>query len=141
VQMFGSPAGQAVTQVDTPSNPVPTEAVENIVPTPTPQNNVPAVITEVPKPTAVNANIKNPQNQLDTVIVAGAGANPKIDSKIVSRNIAVIVVLGFILIFILDIILIEKKKALRFVGHNLDHVIFLSMIIAMILVLVSGSII
>jgi len=146
VQMFGSPAGQAVTQVDTvPSEPVPTTAVEDQMPTPTisAQNNTPAVITQVPEPTktAANDNVKNPQNQFDTVIVAGAGANPKIDSKIVSRNVAVIVVLGFILIFILDIILIEKRKALRFVGHNLDHVIFLFMIVAMILILVSGSII
>ncbi len=46
----------------------------------------------------------------------------------------------FIFVLILDMIIIERKKIIRFVGHNLDHVIFLSLILLIILVLAKGSI-
>jgi hypothetical protein len=47
----------------------------------------------------------------------------------------------FILILILDMIIIERRKIVRFVGHNIDHIFYLSLILVVIFVLAKGLII
>ncbi len=66
---------------------------------------------------------------------------PLINAETFSSNIARIAITIFMFVFILDMIIIERKKILRFVGHNLDHVMFLGLILALILVLLKGYII
>lgn len=66
---------------------------------------------------------------------------PLINAETFSSNIAQIAITIFIFVFILDMVIIERKKILRFVGHNLDHVMFLGLILALILVLLKGYII
>ncbi len=46
----------------------------------------------------------------------------------------------FIFVLIMDMIIIERKKIVRFVGHNLDHVIFFSILFIAILILGGGAI-
>ncbi|MEK7551049.1 MAG: CAP domain-containing protein [Patescibacteria group bacterium] len=66
---------------------------------------------------------------------------PLINAETFSSNIAQIAITIFIFVFILDMVIIERKKILRFVGHNLDHIMFLGLILALILVLLKGYII
>ncbi len=66
---------------------------------------------------------------------------PLINAQNFSSNIARIAVTIFMFVFILDMIIIERKKILRFVGHNLDHIMFLGLILALILVIIKGYII
>lgn len=51
-----------------------------------------------------------------------------------------IVISLFIFVLILDMIIIERKRIVRFVGHNLDHVLFLSLLLLIIVILARGVI-
>lgn len=64
-----------------------------------------------------------------------------INSQTFSLNIVKIFVTLFIFILLLDMVLIERKKIVRFVGHNLDHVFFLSLILLAIIILARGVVI
>lgn len=63
---------------------------------------------------------------------------PLISSSFLSFNFGVIIVLIFISVLSLDMIIIEKKKVMRFVGHNIDHLMYLSLILALIVLLSKG---
>lgn len=58
-----------------------------------------------------------------------------------SGEIAIILILGFISILLLDLVMVERRKIVRFVGHNLDHAIFLIAIVLTIGILSGGVII
>lgn len=47
----------------------------------------------------------------------------------------------FITVFILDMIVVERKRIVRFVGHNTDHISFFAMLIILIGILTKGVII
>lgn len=66
--------------------------------------------------------------------------NPIIDRYSFAKNIAQYLLLLFIIIFILDIILIEKKRITRIVGHNLDHILFLFGVLLFIIFMSTGAI-
>lgn len=57
---------------------------------------------------------------------------PLIDVSSLSSNIYYVFVLVFIFAFVLDMIIVEKKKVMRFVGHNVDHILYLLLILALI---------
>jgi|SRR3989344_2059781 len=57
-----------------------------------------------------------------------------------SETITLIVILSFISVLFIDLILIERKKIARIVGHNLDHAIFLGVIAVIIIIFNTGSI-
>lgn len=95
---------------------------------------------------------ENAQNQTNTpqakvnqangqkTIVAAAKTKPLLDSGAVSRNIALFVILLFIFVLCLDIIIIKRKRVVRFVGHNIDHIVFLIFILILIFILTAGTI-
>lgn len=58
-----------------------------------------------------------------------------------SGELAIVLLLGFISVLLLDLVLIERKKIVRFVGHNLDHAIFLFAIVICMSVLGGGLIV
>ncbi len=58
-----------------------------------------------------------------------------------SGELAIVLLLGFISVLLLDLVLIERKKIVRFVGHNLDHAIFLFAIVICLGILGGGVII
>lgn len=72
--------------------------------------------------------------------VAALTNKPLLDSKSTSRNIAIGVLIVFIIILILDLIMIERKKITRRVSHNLDHVIFLTILLLAAIIIGAGSI-
>lgn len=47
----------------------------------------------------------------------------------------------FIGVLFLDMLVVERKKVVRFVGHNLDHIMFLGVILIVVVILLKGSII
>jgi len=66
---------------------------------------------------------------------------PLIDSHaFVSLSAGAILSL-FIFVLILDMVIIERKKIVRFVGHNLDHVLFLGVMFVIVIILLRGAII
>lgn len=58
-----------------------------------------------------------------------------------SHNITAAIVFIFIFVFLLDMIIIERKKAVRFVGHNIDHILYLLLILVLVGILGKGVII
>lgn len=65
---------------------------------------------------------------------------PLVNSATLSSNSSRAIVSLFIFILILDMVIIERKKIVRFVGHNLDHVFFFSLVL-LIIILAKGAII
>lgn len=55
-----------------------------------------------------------------------------------STDVAIVLILGFIAVLLTDLILTQRRKIARFVGHNLDHAIFLTVIILVISIFNTG---
>lgn len=73
--------------------------------------------------------------------VASVNREPLINSLSFSSNIGAVIVLLFISVLLLDMIIIERKKVMRFVGHNIDHILYLALILVLVGVLSRGIII
>lgn len=58
-----------------------------------------------------------------------------------SSDFAIILLATFITVFFLDMFIIRRKNIARFVGHNLDHAIFLTAIVLVIAIFNTGSVI
>jgi len=67
--------------------------------------------------------------------------NPLINSVVLSKNIALVIVLIFIAVLILDMLVIKRTKITRFIGHNLDHIFYFTVILLIIFVVARGLII
>lgn len=87
------------------------------------------------------ATASDKSSQTQKVPTPEVNTKPLINSSSFSSNINTIIVGIFIFVLLLDIIIIEKKKIIRFVGHNIDHVSYLLLILALIGVLSRGVII
>jgi hypothetical protein len=103
--------------------------------------NTPIVPKVEPTAAPTAAPIVAPAAQESLGVNSLSIIKPLINSQTFSLNLTLLVLLGFIMILILDMVIIERRKIVRFVGHNLDHVIFFSLIIVIILVLIKGVII
>lgn len=65
---------------------------------------------------------------------------PFVDSRFMGWNISLIVILSIIAALIFDMIIVFRRKIIRVVGHNLDHIFYLSIIGILILVFWKGTI-
>lgn len=72
---------------------------------------------------------------------ASENKEPFINSLSFSSNIGIVIVFIFISIFLLDMIIVVKKKVMRFVGHNADHILYLIFIMVLVGILSKGVII
>lgn len=116
----------------------------------TQNSNPPATAVATGSPTATNtqpAVQSNPTSATIPVInvngnLLGASViQPLINShSFVSLSAGAVLTL-FILVLILDMLVVERKKVVRFVGHNLDHLFFLGAIFVVVLILLRGAII
>ena len=143
VEMLGSTnlaAAPAAAESQTkPTVEVPTQAPPTVTAVPT----VPvAVVTEVPAFDTLGAEKSDSIIKEKSLVAVNALSQikPLIDSQSLSLTSARLVLIIFILALILDMLIIERKKIIRFVGHNLDHAIFLSVMIIVILILARGTI-
>jgi len=118
------------------------------------ENNNPPAVAVAPGSPATN-NVKTANAQVPTAPTTSAPAiqtnnpsllgisviKPLINShSFVSLSAGAILSL-FIFVLILDMVIIERKKIVRFVGHNLDHAIFLGAVFIIVIILLKGSII
>ena len=114
------------------------------------ENNSPPAVA-AGSPTATNAKPANvpvaapaqiPVVQVNNPNLLGVSIiKPLIDShSLVSLSAGAILAL-FIFVLILDMVIIERKKVVRFVGHNLDHLFFLGAMFAIVIILLRGAII
>lgn len=72
--------------------------------------------------------------------VAAVSSETLIDSSMFSKNIAFLILIFFIVAFIFDMLIVERKKIVRFVGHNVDHIAFLGMLLFLIMLISKGVI-
>lgn len=66
--------------------------------------------------------------------------SPIINTISLSWYVGVGTVSFFIFIFVVDMVIIEKRKIVRFVGHNLDHITFLSLVLLFIVLVSRGAV-
>jgi hypothetical protein len=74
----------------------------------------------------------------ESTIVAAAVNNPLIDTRTAGFNVAVFLLGVFILILIVDAVIIERRKIVRIVSHNLDHIIYLVIVLAAVIIIARG---
>lgn len=65
-------------------------------------------------------------------------SKPMINSMTLARGLSILVLVIFITIFILDMVIVKRKNIVRLVGHNIDHVIFLTAILLLVIMINSG---
>jgi hypothetical protein len=74
--------------------------------------------------------------------VMGQAKNPPIiNSSLLTKNLALIVISSFIFILSMDLILVKRKKIVRAVGHNIDHILFFTLMILLIIIFTRGIVI
>ena len=118
-------------------------------------SNTPPVVAVAPSSPVVTNNVKTANPEAPAVsttpasIVQTGSSNllgvsvikPLINShSFVSLSAGTILSL-FIFVLILDMVIIKRKKIVRFVGHNLDHVLFLGVMLIVVIILLKGAII
>jgi hypothetical protein len=105
-------------------------AVQEVIQTPTPTP------TEIPLPTPAPVLSTNGSS------IAKLSSDNKslINVQGISSGPSQAIVSLFIFILLLDFVLIERRKILRYVGHNLDHVFFLSLILMILIIVFRGSV-
>ncbi len=65
---------------------------------------------------------------------------PLVDSSSLAWTISFFVLCVFIFVLVLDMIVVERHKVVRFVGHNIDHIFYLASILIFILIFSKGVI-
>lgn len=108
-----------------------------------PGNELAAKAQKETKSTATQSPAKpqSEQQVLNANKTPVAVAKPLVNSASFSSNIAAIVVALFIFTLILDMVVIERKKVVRLVGHNMDHLFFLTLLLILIGLIARGAII
>ncbi len=74
-------------------------------------------------------------------LVLANNSNPLVNSISLSQNLAIGIVLIFLGVLILDMVVIERGKVTRFVGHNLDHIFYFTIILLILIIIARGIII
>ncbi len=124
VEMFGTRYADAEDDKETEI------AVLNLSPTPT----VSLIARGEISPIIVKQDIRNNQG------VASIKQDPIINKENFTQNFIYAMLILFILVLVIDAIIIERKKIARAFSHNTDHIIYLSLILASILIIGRGAI-
>jgi len=110
-----------------PATPTPTTGIVTALVSPIPPTSAPVSLTVSHSPKAIAQ-------------VAALHNNPLIDSNSLMKQFSLYLLLFFIGILILDAIIIERKKIARVVSHNLDHIIFLIILLIAAIIIGKGLI-
>lgn len=70
----------------------------------------------------------------------GIQTQPLIPGRFISDSVSRLILFIFIFVLIFDMLIVERKKIIRFVGHNLDHIFFLSALAIFGLLLTRGMV-
>lgn len=146
VEMLGSTALAAAPSNQGQVNSQPTiEAPTNAEPSPTVSIQPTIAVASNPTNQELPGNTLGAAKPSPKSSTPPANLIPQIEplfaASSLSFNSAEGVLSLFILILILDMILIKRRKIIRFVGHNIDHIFYLSLILIVILFLARGLII
>lgn len=101
--------------------------------------NVVVQTTPVPSITPSPTQTIQPTITVMPQVLTQVTQKPLIDSKKATQAIGITLLLIFILVFLLDMLIIGRRRLFRIVGHNMDHIIFFLTIIALILLLGQGA--
>jgi len=80
-------------------------------------------------------------DQLSKSNISAAKKQPLINNVSFSSNTVRIIVGLVIFVLALDMMVVKRKKLVRFVGHNIDHIFFLSLVLILIGFLAKGVIV
>ena len=91
--------------------------------------------------TPVEKVVDPPSDTIETKVLAiSLDSVTPTTAKSYSYNFIVIIIISFIAILLIDMIIINRKNIARFVGHNLDHILFLVVVLIMVTILGTGYI-
>jgi hypothetical protein len=134
VQMFGTTFGQTTAAVPATSAQVQGE-VNTIPPTQIPEPTV--QVQEAPVVQIQEEPVLTPTPQAELAVVEN---KPKIDSSITTRAASTMGLTLLAFGFVLDLIIVERKKIPRIIGHNLDHIMLIATFIVFMLLTKGGVI-
>jgi uncharacterized protein YkwD len=106
--------------------------------------NMPIVSSPKVQDIATAKNVKPPVQEVQAVRkqpVEAVRKQPVISTLSLSSNIYYVFIIVFIAALFVDMIVIEKKKVMRFVGHNMDHILYLLLVLVLIGIWSKGVII
>lgn len=130
VEMFGTKyVGAAATPLITASPTLTPIQSESSLSGPSP--TIPLITTTIPAP----SRIEQVRRQ-----VASLQQQPLIDKNDLTKKIIISAIIILITVLTVDAIIIERKKITRLVSHNLDHIIYLIIILLTILIIGKGLI-
>lgn len=136
VEMFGSeqlnPVQTAQVQTDKTSN-----IVSNTLPEKTVVAGNSASQPNKEKTTVSSKNIHTLGEKKHTSFIT----NPILESTVFSKSILVILFSILILAFVIDLIVVERNKIPRLVGHNIDHIMIIVLFIIFVIIQRNGFIV
>ena len=115
VEMFGNRREGAVDIADSRSN---------------------SVVVQVPQTVQQEARVEK-----QSPSVASFQTQPLIDAKQVTKGISLVVLSVFFFTFLLDFIIIKRRKIVRIVAHNIDTIMFIFVVITTVIFIGRGIII
>jgi len=101
------------------------------------QASNPALLTQIP----VHNSNKNTPTIKGNSVMGSVKTPPKVNSGMLTKNLALIVISSFIFILTMDLIFVKRKRIVRAVGHNVDHILFFSLMILLIIIFTRGLVI
>lgn len=150
VEMLGSTNFAAPAVVDSQAKAPEVAVAAPQSPSVVPASNIDVTPTTVviisPTPVEINKNetlgIKNDVSKKTNIVSYNPSLNKALVNGASFTSLSAKTILSiFIFVLILDMVLIERKKVVRFVGHNLDHIFLFSLILIMIIIISRGAII
>ncbi len=121
---------------------VPASSVAQTVPSPTSAIIALSVIspTLIISPTPILSPTLIPVVSKSPVEVAAIKNTPLVDSKSFTKQITFGIVFLILAVLALDAIIVERKKIVRVVSHNIDHIIFLVILLIALFIITRGVI-
>ncbi len=83
---------------------------------------------------------KSVKSSSGIIPLSGVKNTPLVDSIRLTTNIGVFIVSLFILAFVLEIIILKRRRIVNFAEHNPDHILFLASVLLIIIILRRGVI-
>jgi len=91
--------------------------------------------TTTPLPTVLPESSPTPP-----IFIASVRRDPIVNKDNASKNIALILGIFIISLFIIDIVIIKRKNIIRLVSHSIDHIVFLIVILIAVILYSRGVI-
>jgi hypothetical protein len=99
-----------------------------------------AEVTPTPVISPIVASAKSQISVTQTPSGEIVESSPKVDAKISTRAVSTVGLSFLAFAFMMDLLIVERKKIPRIVGHNIDHLILIGLFLLFI-ILKSGGVI